>query len=192
MKIKSVTILFIVLLLVVGLACCAANGEEHSVQNSDTDSSQQNSGDDNTASLQQSSENSEESHSAIESVEEQQTEDEPEIILEEPVYMSFEEITELGHIPYFMQPNTVIIYDADGVPTIVDGGELLPEDFEDDEDLLHQIFIRITPNTKIQYGPRGDFQNIYYRIPGTDSYQLDPDVSWALSSSANGESEGTD
>ena len=63
---------------------------------------------------------------------EPETEPEPEKTPEEIAkacgYMSFEEITVAGYYPDWMQPHTIIIYDENGNPEIIEGGELLPED----------------------------------------------------------------
>lgn len=115
---------------------------------------------------------------------------EPEEISEEPSepedkidphsFISFEEISALGLYPIWMKPNTVIIYDENGEPEIIQGGELTEEDCAKDEMYSEIGFIelndktyKIRPNTKAEYYNDGLIQNIYYRWPD-GSYNLSP------------------
>ncbi len=116
--------------------------------------------------------------------------EEPEEITEEPSepeeeidpksFLTFEEITALGYYPLWMKPNTVIIYDENGNPEIIEGGVLTEEDCAEDKmyseigsiDLNDEIY-RIRPNTKAEYFKDGFIQNIYFRWPD-GNYNLSP------------------
>ena len=92
--------------------------------------------------------------------------------------MSFEEITDAGYYPLWMQPHTIIIYDENGIPEIVEGAELLPEDLVGRAEFESMSFTRfsgdmkIEPNTKAEYDLYGFIQNIYHLWPD-GSYNLD-------------------
>ena len=102
----------------------------------------------------------------------------PEEIAETCGYMSFEEITAAGYYPDWMQPNTIIIYDENGVPEITEGGELLPEDLVGRPEFEVMPFfqfseeMKIEPNTKAEYDLHGFIQNIYHLWPD-GNYNLD-------------------
>lgn len=85
-----------------------------------------------------------------------------------------------AYYPNWMQEGSVIIYDADGNPTIVQGGELSDDDYESREDEIasigedHTEEMLVCPNTKVEYDLHGFIQNIYYLVQGTtDEYQLE-------------------
>ncbi len=95
-------------------------------------------------------------------------------------FVSFEEITTLGYYPLWMQPNTIIIYDENGVPEIIEGGELTEEDSKKEEysgiwyfDPTIEDICKIKPNTKVEYFRDGFMQNIYYLWPD-GNYNLSP------------------
>lgn len=94
----------------------------------------------------------------------------------------------------FMQPNTIVIYDENCERTIVQGGELSADEISGRADIAAMGLtgsteeMRIAPNTKVDYGPRGDFMNIYYKLSGNDFYQLDPTSGSSLPS-ADGDAE---
>lgn len=95
-------------------------------------------------------------------------------------FMTFEEITSFGCYPVWMKPNTVIVYDENGNPEIIEGGVLTEEDCAKDEMYSEIGFIelndktyRIKPNTKVEYFKDGFIQNIYFRWPD-GSYNLSP------------------
>ena len=106
-------------------------------------------------------------------------------IAEEIGYMTFAEITAAGYYPDWMQPNSSISYDENGVPTITAGGELLPEDlvgrpeFTVGEPMpftsvgIEDPFFMIQPNTMAEYDLHGFIQNIYFLWPD-GSYNLSP------------------
>lgn len=102
----------------------------------------------------------------------------PEEIAEACGYMSFEEITAAGYYPDWMQPYTYIIYDENGIPTIIEGGELLPEDLVGRPEFEVMPFfqfseeMKIEPNTKAEYDLHGFIQNIYHLWPD-GTYNLD-------------------
>jgi len=86
---------------------------------------------------------------------------------------------ESDYIPLWMKPYSVIVYDADGKPAIVEGGKLSAEDIAGRKDIAAVGFtdtsdeMLVTPNTKVEYDLHGFIQNIYYLVPGTTSqYQL--------------------
>ena len=91
-------------------------------------------------------------------------------------YLSFETISELGYYPQWMQPHTYIVYDENCVPTIIEGGELTPEDLVGRDDIISIGFdhsIKAEPNTKAEYDLHGFIQNIYYLWPD-GNYNLAP------------------
>lgn len=105
---------------------------------------------------------------------------EPEEKIDPKSFMTFEEITSLGCYPIWMKPNTVIIYDKNGNPEIIEGGVLTEEDCAEDETYSEIGFIelnsktyRIRPNTKVEYYKDGFIQNIYFLWPD-GSYNLSP------------------
>ena len=105
---------------------------------------------------------------------------EPEEKIDPKTFMTFEEITSFGCYPVWMKPNTVIVYDENGNPEIIEGGVLTEEDCAKDEMYSEIGFIelndktyRIKPNTKVEYFKDGFIQNIYFRWPD-GSYNLSP------------------
>ena len=104
-------------------------------------------------------------------------------IAEEIGYMTFAEITAAGYYPDWMQPNSSISYDENGVPTITAGGELLPEDLVGRPEFSGKIpftsagsgivTMMIQPNTMAEYDLHGFIQNIYYLWPD-GNYNLSP------------------
>ena len=124
----------------------------------------------------------------LEELKEPETEEEPEEPLQQLnggeknedgtyKYISFEEITEAGYYPIYMQPNTYIIYDENGVPEIIEGGVITEEESIGREDLAligyYDPLWTIEPNTKVEYDLWGFMQNIYYLWPD-GSYNLSP------------------
>lgn len=86
---------------------------------------------------------------------------------------------ETKYIPLWMKPYTVVVYDANGNPTITKGGELTPSEIAGREDIADIGLICkspnmiVVPNTKVEYDLHGFLTNIYYLVPGTQSeYQL--------------------
>ena len=105
---------------------------------------------------------------------------EPEEKIDPKAFMTFEEISSLGYYPLWMKPNTIIIYDENGNPEIIEGGILTEEDFAKDDMYseiglieLNDKNLRIRPNTKAEYYKDGFIQNIYFRWPD-GSYNLSP------------------
>ena len=104
-------------------------------------------------------------------------------IAEEIGYMTLEEITAAGYYPDWMQPNSSISYDENGVPTITAGGELLPEDLVGRPEFSGKIpftsagsgivTMMIQPNTMAEYDLHGFIRNIYYLWPD-GNYNLSP------------------
>lgn len=99
-------------------------------------------------------------------------------------YMTLEEITAAGYYPCWMQPNSTIIYDENGNPTIENGGELFPEDLVGRPEFagegafftyvgINDPFMMVQPNTKAEYDLHGFIQNIYYLWPD-GNYNLSP------------------
>ena len=97
--------------------------------------------------------------------------------------MTLEEITAAGYYPDWMQPNSSISYDENGVPTITAGGELLPEDLVGRPEFSGKIpftsagsgivTMMIQPNTMAEYDLHGFIRNIYYLWPD-GNYNLSP------------------
>lgn len=86
---------------------------------------------------------------------------------------------DVEYIPLWMEPYSVVVYDENGLPTVIEGGELSEEEIVSREDIASVGFIDpspdmvVTPNTKVEYDLHGFIQNIYYLTPGTtDQYQL--------------------
>ena len=105
---------------------------------------------------------------------------EPEEKIDPHSFISFEEISALGLYPIWMKPNTVIIYDENGNPEIIEGGELTEEDCIGNEMYYEIGFVnlrdktyKIRPNTKVEYYKDGLMQNIYFLWPD-GSYNLSP------------------
>ncbi len=91
-------------------------------------------------------------------------------------YKTFDEITSDGFYPLWMQPNTYIVYDENGVPEIIEGGELTLKEVSERDDIVAVGFTgdtKIEPNTKAEYDLHGFLQNIYYLWPD-GSYNLEP------------------
>lgn len=83
------------------------------------------------------------------------------------------------YVPLWMKPYSVIIYDENLNYTVVQGGELTPEEIAQSEEIAvigyedHSDDMLAYPNIKAEYDLHGFIQNIYYRVPGTtDQYQL--------------------
>lgn len=83
------------------------------------------------------------------------------------------------YIPLWMQPNTVIVYDANLNYTVIQGGELSADDLVGRWDIeavgltsnVPDMLAR--PNIKVEYDLHGFHQNIYYPKPGSPGeYQL--------------------
>lgn len=86
---------------------------------------------------------------------------------------------DVEYIPLWMEPNSVIIYDANGNPTVIEGEYLSAEDIVGRDDIAavgltdNSPDMIVTPNTKVEYDMHGFIQNIYYLTPGTtNQYQL--------------------
>ncbi len=157
---------------IIGPGCETYTSQENN-QNSETEAQQ-------SGSVPVNEENKAD-ESAPETSEEQQTSSAAEIPIAHKKFATFEEITEAGYYPTYMQPYTVVIYDEEGKPTIVEGGEILKEEAESRDDISEIGYYvtskdyAIVPNTKVEYDLHGFLQNIYYLRPGTESeYQLAP------------------
>lgn len=95
------------------------------------------------------------------------------------VFANANEIDESLYIPLWMEPNSVVKYDANANPIVLEGGFLSSEEIENNADIQEigyvdpRPILLITPNIKVEYDQYGFMQNIYYLIPGTTSeYQL--------------------
>lgn len=86
-----------------------------------------------------------------------------------------------GCVPWYMQPDTVLVVDGDLGCTIQQGGALTAADVEGRQDIASSDLNYATaeertalePNTKIEYDLHGLLQNIYYEVPGQPGvYQL--------------------
>lgn len=83
------------------------------------------------------------------------------------------------YMPQWMQPYSVILFDENLNYTVVQGGELTPEEIAKSEEIAvigyedHSEDMLAEPYTKVDYDLHGFIQNVYYRVPGTaDQYQL--------------------
>lgn len=83
-----------------------------------------------------------------------------------------------GYYPLRMMDNSVIVYDGEGKPTVVEGGYLTPEEIEKKDPVTSTAkYMRIQPNTKVEYNSQGLFMNILFEIPaGSGNYQEEPDI----------------
>ncbi len=83
------------------------------------------------------------------------------------------------YMPQWMQPYSVILFDENLNYTVVQGGELTPEEIAKSDEIAvigyedHSEDMLAEPYTKVDYDLHGFIQNVYYRVPGTaDQYQL--------------------
>ena len=90
------------------------------------------------------------------------------------------------YIPLWMQPFSVVDYDADGIPTIVEGGRLTGQDLigrDDIDGLLNSTEedMLVLPYIRAEYESHGFIQNIYYLNPDYPGEQrLSPEGWWPL------------
>ena len=92
-----------------------------------------------------------------------------------------EDTGKVVYIPLWMEPYSVVYYDADLNRTIAEGGDLTEEEINSREDIFPEEMYTIAaePNTKVEYDLHGFIQNIYYR-GGDGAYYLDPATAAAI------------
>ena len=85
------------------------------------------------------------------------------------------------YVPMWMEPYSVVYYDADLNRTVAEGGDLTEEEINSREDIFPEEMYTIAaePNTKVEYDLHGFIQNIYYR-GGDGAYYLDPATAAAM------------
>ena len=80
------------------------------------------------------------------------------------------------YVPMWMEPYSVVYYDADLNRTVAEGGDLTEEEINSREDILAVGMygsVLAEPDTKVEYDLHGFLQNIYYRTPGGTGWQLE-------------------
>ena len=164
---KKFLVFFILIMLVLFFVGCSSEPVEPEIPESEP-------------LLEETSEPEEPVETPIEPEETPEKPSEPEDKIDPHSFISFEEISALGLYPIWMKPNTIIIYNENGKPEIIQGGELTEEDCAEDEMYSEIGFIepedktyKIRPNTKAEYYKDGLIQNIYYLWPD-GSYNLSP------------------
>ena len=87
-----------------------------------------------------------------------------------------EDAGKVVYLPMWMEPYSVVYYDADLNRTIAEGGDLTEEEINSREDVLAVGMYGSTlaePDTKVEYDLHGFLQNIYYRTPDGTGWQLE-------------------
>jgi len=82
----------------------------------------------------------------------------------------------LVYLPLWMEPYSVVYYDADLNRTIASGGDLTEEEINSREDVLAVGMYGdelAEPDTKVEYDLHGFIQNIYYKTADGTGYQLE-------------------
>ena len=80
------------------------------------------------------------------------------------------------YVPMWMEPYSVVYYDADLNRTVAEGGDLTEEEINSREDILAVGMygsVLAEPDTKVEYDLHGFLQNIYYRTPDGTGWQLE-------------------
>ena len=92
-----------------------------------------------------------------------------------------EDTGKVVYIPLWMEPYSVVYYDAHLNRTVESGGDLTEEEINSREDIFPEEMYTIAaePNTKVEYDLHGFIQNIYYR-GGDGAYYLDPATAAAM------------
>lgn len=86
-----------------------------------------------------------------------------------------EDTGKVVYIPLWMEPYSVVYYDADLNRTVAEGGDLTEEEINSREDILAVGMygsVLAEPDTKVEYDLHGFIQNVYYK-PMTA-----PAISW--------------
>ena len=80
------------------------------------------------------------------------------------------------YLPLWMEPYSVVYYDADLNRTVAEGGDLTEEEMGSREDIQAVGMYGsepAEPDTKVEYDLHGFLQNIYYRTPDGAGWQLE-------------------
>ena len=84
------------------------------------------------------------------------------------------------YLPLWMEPYSVVYYDADLNRTIAEGGDLTEEEINSREDILAVGMygeVIAEPDTKVEYDLHDFLQNVYYKTADGTGYQLErPDT----------------
>ena len=81
------------------------------------------------------------------------------------------------YVPMWMEPYSVVYYDADLNRTVAEGGDLTEEEINSREDILAVGMygsVLAEPDTKVEYDLHGFIQNVYYKTDDGTGYQLAP------------------
>ncbi len=87
-----------------------------------------------------------------------------------------EDTGKVVYVPMWMEPYSVVYYDADLNRTVAEGGDLTEEEINSREDILAVGMygsVLAEPDTKVEYDLHGFLQNIYYRTPDGTGWQLE-------------------
>ena len=88
-----------------------------------------------------------------------------------------EDTGKVVYIPLWMEPYSVVYYDADLNRTIAEGGDLTEEEIDSREDIRAVGMYGddlAEPDTKVEYDLHGFIQNVYYKTDDGTGYQLAP------------------
>ena len=80
------------------------------------------------------------------------------------------------YLPLWMEPYSVVYYDADLNRTIAEGGDLTEEEISSREDILAVGMYGseiAEPDTRVEYDLHGFIQNVYYKTADGTGYQLE-------------------
>lgn len=87
-----------------------------------------------------------------------------------------EDAGKVVYVPMWMEPYSVVYYDADLNRTVAEGGDLTEEEINGREDILAVGMygsVLAEPDTKVEYDLHGFLQNVYYRTPDGTGWQLE-------------------
>ena len=88
-----------------------------------------------------------------------------------------EDAGKVVYIPLWMEPYSVVYYDADLNRTIAEGGDLTEEEIDSREDIRAVGMYGdelAEPDTKVEYDLQGFILNVYYKTDDGTGYQLAP------------------
>ena len=99
------------------------------------------------------------------------------LVLELTACRKQEDTGKVVYIPLWMEPYSVVYYDADLNRTIAEGGDLTEEEIDSREDIRAVGMYGdelAEPDTKVEYDLHGFIQNVYYKTDDGAGYQLAP------------------
>lgn len=88
-----------------------------------------------------------------------------------------EDAGKVVYVPMWMEPYSVVYYDADLNRTVAEGGDLTEEEIDSREDIRAVGMYGdelAEPDTKVEYDLHGFIQNVYYKTDDGTDYQLAP------------------